>query len=101
MSDATKNLENLIKEIKRAMVPKNTPMYNKFLKDKSFTIAGQHDVGIKFVSPAGVELEIIGFRPRATKYPYIFKDKAGNKSTGECSDYVIWQIRKGKITELR
>ena len=64
-------------------------------------IAGQHDVGLKFIYE-GEELEIIEFRPRANVNPFIAQiTKTGEKVLLPITDYILKQIRNGLVTEIK
>jgi hypothetical protein len=66
-----------------------------------FRIAGKHDVGLEFKFDGSI-LRIIEFKPRATKNPFVVEDvKSGEKFLIPLTDYILEQIRKGEVTEIK
>jgi len=69
--------------------------------DEIFEIAGEQDIGLEFKFE-GKKYQIIEFRPRATKNPFVVKEiKTGKRFLLPLTDYILQQIRKGEITEIK
>jgi hypothetical protein len=73
----------------------------KKAKQEFIRPVGVHDIGICFTFQ-GVQFEIVEFRSKATKSPYVAKNLVtGEKVKVPLTDHILKQIRNGNVTEIR
>lgn len=68
---------------------------------KVFKIAGTDDLGLEFEYQNEI-YKIVEFRPRATKNPFIVQNiKTNQRMLIPLTDYILVQIRNGKVTDIK